>query len=201
MSCQGKGLPETIRLRTYQYPPPTTMPPSQVAAARQQSPLPAIAITPTVSARTGGTTVSFVPRASPAASPATIRAPRDNMAGGRVVGRGSGAGGAGAGRETACRTSLRSGRHPSDAYHGCPVPVPVCGGAPGWAGVAGSGGERIASAADPRSDPGQRLFTRSATAERKSAIATTSLFALPGWRETSRFAAITEATAASPVAP
>jgi hypothetical protein len=40
-----------------------------------------------------------------------------------------------------------------------------------------------------------------ATDERKSAIATTSLFALPGWREKSRFAAITAATAARPTGP
>jgi hypothetical protein len=44
-------------------------------------------------------------------------------------------------------------------------------------------------------------LTSTATEERKSAIATTSLFALPGWRENSRLAAITEATAARPIGP
>ena len=101
--------------------------------------MPAITITPTVRARIGGTTVSLVPSASPAARPATIRAPSGSATGEVAV-----------------------------AF---------------------------------RSLPGQRLFSSSATAERKSAIATTSLFALPGWRENSRFAAITEATAASEVAP
>jgi hypothetical protein len=44
-------------------------------------------------------------------------------------------------------------------------------------------------------------LSRSATDERKSAIATTSLLALPGWREKRRLAAITEATAARPTGP
>src|SRR3954469_3096390 len=112
------------------------MPPIQVADARQRCPLPAITITPTVSARTGGTTVSFVPSASPAARPPTIRAPRGSV-----------------------------------AVEATDLP------------------------------PGQRLLTSRATAERKRAIATTSLLALPGWREKRRFAAITEARAASEVAP
>src|SRR3954449_4137196 len=139
MSCQGNGLPETIRLRTYQYPPPTTIAPIHSAAARRRYPAPLIQITPTVSARTGGTTVSLVPSASPAASPATIRVPDDGP-----------------------------------------------------------------PAVDPASEPdraGQRAFRSRPTDERKSAIATTSLFAFPGWREKRRFAAITEATAASPIGP
>jgi hypothetical protein len=44
-------------------------------------------------------------------------------------------------------------------------------------------------------------MSRIATAARNSAIATTSLLALPGCLENSRLAAITEATAAMEVAP
>src|SRR3954454_11649109 len=139
MSCQGNGLPETIRLRTYQYPPPTTIAPIHSAAARRRYPAPLIQITPTVSARTGGTTVSFVPSASPAASPATSRVP--------------------------------------------------------------DGGPGKAEGSPPRRRSGQRALSSSATEERKSAIATTSLFAFPGCREKRRLAAITEATAATPTGP
>jgi hypothetical protein len=49
--------------------------------------------------------------------------------------------------------------------------------------------------------PSHPAFSSRATADRKSAIPTTSLLALPGWREKRRFAAITEATAAREVAP
>src|SRR5436189_5453890 len=93
MSCHGNGLPETIRLRAYQYPPPTAIPPSQVAAARQRRPLPAIRITPAVRARTGGTTVSLVPSARPAARPATITAPTGSATEGWSRGRQVTAGG------------------------------------------------------------------------------------------------------------
>src|SRR3954451_7235427 len=118
MSCQGNGLPETIRLRTYQYPPPTAIAPIHSAAARRRYPAPLIQMTPTVSARTGGTTVSLVPRARPAATPATMRVPDGG---------------------------------PAPAADS---PLPL------------------------RS--GHRAFRRRATAERKRAIATTSLLALPG---------------------
>src|SRR3954447_25704863 len=106
MSCHGNGLPETIRLRAYQYPPPTTIPPIQVAAARQRDPLPATTITPRVRARTGGATVGFVPRAGPAAGPATIRARRGTVTAGRRAGWRRET------REGACRASGRRGRQP-----------------------------------------------------------------------------------------
>src|SRR3954452_35090 len=139
MSCQGNGLPETIRLRTYQYPPPTAIAPIHSAAARSRYPAPLIQMTPTVSASTGGTTVSLVPRARPAATPATIRVP--------------------------------------------------------------DGGPALAAPSPLLARSGQRALRSSATEERKRAIATTSLLALPGWRETRRLAAITVATAATPTGP
>src|SRR5436309_5455150 len=87
MLCHGNGLPETIRLRMYQYPPPTSIAPIQVAAARTRKPQPAIQMTPTVRARTGGTTVSFVPSARPAAIPATRTTPKGGSDAASGVGR------------------------------------------------------------------------------------------------------------------
>src|SRR5437763_9090996 len=153
----------------YQYPPPTSIAPIQVAAARTRKPQPAIQMTPTVRARTGGTTVSFVPSARPAASPATRTTPKGGSAAASGAGRTGGGAVTFGGLPIAARSGFSSG---------------------------GAGMRR-----GRFSGGGQRPLTRSATAERKRAIATTSLLALPGWREKSRFAAITEATAAIAVGP
>src|SRR3954467_11093451 len=99
-------------------------------------------MTPRVKASTGGTTVSFVPSARPAATPATRMTPNGSDVPAESVPRGAPIGVAPVGRRT-----------------------------------------------------GQRDEETRATADRKRAIATSSLLALPGCREQRLFAAIPEATA------
>jgi hypothetical protein len=68
-------LPTAIRLRRYQKPPARNNGPSQRAAVARRRVRGAIAITPTVRAKTAASTVSFTPTANPAATAASTSDP------------------------------------------------------------------------------------------------------------------------------
>ena len=75
---QGSGLPALTRLRANQKPPVISELTTQIPVVLSRNPLPATAITPSVSNPNGASRLSFVPSASPAARPATISAPVGN---------------------------------------------------------------------------------------------------------------------------